>query len=65
MFHFLDIETEVHDVAVLHYIILAFHADQTLFTGIGQRALLQQILVVYYFCLDEASLVSEWILPAA
>lgn len=52
----LHVEAEQDHIAVLHYIILAFHADQTLFTGSGQRALLQQILVVYYFCLDEASL---------
>ena len=52
----LHIKAEEDYVAVFYDVVFAFNAHQSFFPGGGQRALLQQILIVYYLGLDKPSL---------
>ena len=51
-----DVEAEQNNIAVLHHILLALGTDKALFTGSGQRAELDEVLVVDDLGTDEAEL---------
>ena len=51
-----DVETEQNNIAVLHHILLALGANQTLFAGSSQRAKLDEILIVDNLSANEAAL---------
>src|SRR5690606_23530805 len=51
-----DVEEEVHDVAVLHDVLLALHPQLPLGARVGDAARLHQVLVAHHLGADEAAL---------
>lgn len=51
----LYVETEVYYVAVLHHIVLAFHANLTFFAGSCYTAVCHEVVVVDDFGADKAT----------
>ena len=50
------IKQEMHHVAVLHHVFLAFGAEQSLFAGSGKGTEFDQAVVIYHFGADKAAL---------
>ena len=51
----LHVEQEVHDIAILYHVVLAFGADEACFLGGVPAAVLQEIAVAQGFGADEAA----------
>ena len=51
----LYVETEVYYVAILHHIVLAFHANLTFFAGSSYTAVGHEVIVVDDFGADKAT----------
>ena len=51
----LHVEQEVHDVAILYNIFLAFGADEACFLGGVPASVLEEVGVAQSFCADEAA----------
>ena len=52
----LYVEAEEYHIAVLHYIFFAFGTNQPLFFGCVHAAAGHEIIVIYHFGTDKASL---------
>lgn len=49
-----DVEPEVHDVSILHYVFFAFHAQLSGFAYGGLAAILDEVFVLDNFGADES-----------